>query len=254
MKTKRIRRLSIALVVSILVTFLFSVNVFAADKVVTKSMTLGSAVAVTSEVYSGGNTTYTFYKVSVPVGKYLSITSVPVAGKYSNLDIYAAAKVGSSYRVTGASDSTKKTWTTKVALEAGDYYISFYNVAKAKVTLPAAVNKANYCRSKAISLASGKAVTIVQTPDIDYNRWYKISLTKAKVLKLTSNKSVYVTVFNAKGAKCPLGSYNSSTKSCTTNNKLTKGTYYICVHANNFYSSTGSAYDKKGEYVVMKWS
>ena len=254
MNTKRIRKFSVALVFGILFTLLLSVNAFAADKYVTKTLTTGQAVAVINESTSSGTTTYTMYKFTVPAGKYVSLTCVSVAERYGNASIYMKANTNSSYRVAGTSAATKgKSWTEKIALEPGTYYLSFYNVAKTKLDLVTSPNKANYCRSKAQALKAGTAVTIVQTPDTDYDRWYKVSLTTAKKLKITSNTSMYITVYNKNGARCPLDSYNSSTKSQTTSNKLTKGVYYIRVHCQSF-SNSGSGYDKKGVYNVMKWS
>ena len=255
MKSKRIRKLSIALVFSILVTFIFSANVFAAEKTVTKTLPIGEAVAVASESYASGTYTYTMYKFTVPSGKYVELTCVPVAGKYSYAGFYTKAKYSSTYRVGSLDDKkdTRKTWTGRIALEPGTYYVSFSNVTKAKLSLLTSPNKANYCRSKAISLASGKVVTVVQTPDTDYNRWYKISLTTAKVLKISANGYPNAYVYTKSGAKVNLGSYSSSTGYLTSTSKLAKGTYYICIRANNYVSS-GNAYDKKGEYLTFKWS
>lgn len=253
MNTKRIRKLSVVLVFSMLVTFLFSVNVFAADKYVTKTMTLGKTVAVTSQSYASGSYTYTMYKFTVPSGKYVSLSCTPVANRYAYAYIFTKANAGSSYKVASLYGDEKKAWTQKVALEPGTYYVSFDSVVKANLTLLTSPNKANYCRSKAIALESGKLTTVVQTLETDYNRWYKISLTKAKTLKITSNHSANFYVCNKKGARVNLGSYNSSTKSVSTTNKLSKGTYYICVRANN-YSYDNSAYSLKGEYLTFKWS
>lgn len=257
MNKKSIRKLSVALVFSILVTFLFSMNVFAADKYVAKTMPIGETVAVTSQSYASGSYTYTMYKFTVPSGKYVELSCVPVSGKkYSTASFYSKANAGSSYRVGSLSDkkSTGKTWTGRFAMEPGTYYVSFSDVAKAKLTLLTSPNKANYCKAKAISLASGKVATVVQTPDIDYSRWYKISLTKAQTLKISANTYPNVYVYTKSGAKVNLGNYTTTTGYLTSTSKLAKGTYYICIRANNYVASTNTAYDKKGDYLTFKWN
>lgn len=255
MKTNRIRKLTIALLFGVLLTAFLSVTAFAADKYVTKTMTTNKAVTVVSEKYSSGTTTYTLYKLTVPVDKYLRLTITPVTKDYvsSSVSIFTRNSNIKSYRVATLYGESTKTWKDYVALASGTYYLSFDDVAKAKVELLAAPNKANYCRSKAIALESGKTVTIVQTPDTDYTRWYKITLTKAKKLKVTSNHIINLYIFDKNGAKINTDNYNSSTKSETSSTKLAKGTYYIRVNASNFYYS-GNAYEKKGDYITMKWS
>lgn len=255
MKTKLIRRLPVALIFGVLVTFLFSVNVLAETKYVKKSMTLDETVAVKSLVIDQGNYTFTMYKFTVPSGKFIKLTCIPSAENHSYAYFYTKPDVSNMYRVSLLSDNqTRKTWTDRLAVAPGTYYVSFENVKKAKLVLMDSPNKTNYCRARAISLTADKKVTVIQTPDIDYNRWYKITLTKAKKLKITSNHMPRITVSNKNGSVISFGSYNSTTKSVTSTNKLPKGTYYICVNAFNYIAAEGNAGDKKGDYFVFKWN
>ena len=145
------------------------------------------------------------------------------------------------------------------ALKKGTYYVEMYDgysfssytpTAKVKFEWQDAsiINKNNYCRAKAISLDAKTAARVAQTPTQDYVRWYKIKLTKSQKLSINvlNGSYSYIRVLSPSYTSYET-SYSKGT--LTTTEKLSSGTYFICV--NDMYNS----YKRNvlGEYIVFKW-
>jgi len=146
---------------------------------------------------------------------------------------------------------TSKNGSESIAVSKGVYYVQVFTSTsyadkQVKFTLARAVNKKNYCRSKALALSSGKTVKIAQTVDHCYNRWYKITLNQRKKVTVKTNKSSSVSLYDPKlkTIEC-----TRNDKSLVTNDKLKKGVYFIRVS----YWPSG-VYLRGGEYITIKWN
>lgn len=126
--------------------------------------------------------------------------------------------------------------------------------SNASITFTQAKNDANYCLSKAKSLKAGTSIKVIQSPQNDYSRWYKITNTQKKKIYIWSNGlssySSKITIYNAKGKKIETIAAGSDTKYCTKTAQE-KGTYYIRVHSTgDNYKSPGYV---NGEVITLKW-
>ena len=145
-----------------------------------------------------------------------------------------------------------------ICLKKGIYYVEMYDgysasytpTTKVKTTLTyvTKINKDNYCRGKALALAANKYATVCQTPNYDYTRWYKITLTKAQKVSFTfpNGNSTYITLISPTNQKYTL---DTTSKSAVTKDKLAAGDYYIIVAYNGTYYTQNCV----GVYVDFKW-
>ena len=137
-----------------------------------------------------------------------------------------------------------------LALSKGVYYVEVFQMgrsgnAKVKFTVQRAVNKKNYCRTKALALAARKTVKIAQTVDHCYDRWYKITLKEKKKVTIKTNSTMHVGFYDAKLREI------ECTKTATTfvtQSKLSKGDYFILVTGVPENVNTLG-----GEYITISW-
>lgn len=155
--------------------------------------------------------------------------------------------------ITDLIDYEGAAGTRFVALSKGTYYIRMYDYAEKpttqiKVTVQKAINKANYCRAKAIALKPNVTVKIAQTPDYNYDRWYKITLSKKKTVTITTNDEMAdcIRLYDSKmrEVECTSGS-----RKVITEDPIAKGTYFIRVSCGSYYNS-----EYLGRYITMKWN
>lgn len=151
-------------------------------------------------------------------------------------------------RILGARDESTQeypvTGSNLYAFNAGRYYVVPHDPkenTQMKLTLTAAVNKPNYCKNNAVALKKNKTVTIGQTPNHAYTRWYKITLSGAQKLRLYTNEGITsgfnapLDLYDAKLKKIYLDetvifSHSSySRKTYVSKEKLSKGAYYVRV-------------------------
>lgn len=151
-----------------------------------------------------------------------------------------------------------------VALAKGTYYLRFgYEVSEgratpqAKVAVQKPVNKANYSKSRALSLSAGKTVQIAQTSNNSYERWYKIRLNRKKPVAIRCNGYIGSILLYDSGMNKISCSRNylriKSKKS------LKAGTYYIRVKVPNEFEEADGVYpfgysSRLGCYITLKWS
>ncbi len=147
-----------------------------------------------------------------------------------------------------------------LALKNGTYYVDMYDGAgstytpttkvKYTATYVTKINKDNYCRGKAVELKSKTYAQIVQTPNYDYDRWYKITLPKNQKVTIAipnGGGSYALYVYSSSFVQSKF-SWNSSTKKMTSTDILAKGTYYIHVPAYGSYSQA-----VRGKYMDFQW-
>lgn len=144
------------------------------------------------------------------------------------------------------------------SLSRGTYYVLMENNAgvkslQAKIRITKAVDKGNYSKAKAVSLAANRTVQIAQSPDCCYTRWYRIKLTKKQSVTITTSdydaNKVFMFGADMKLIKCAKGD-----SKVVTDNNLSAGTYFIRVVP---FAPFSSQYEYEneyaGDYMTLKW-
>ena len=177
-------------------------------------------------------TTYTYYryKFTVPANYYMTLTIK--GSNYTSLEIYKALKAKNDNDYCGSYDhSNSSAKTFNIALPKGTYYFcSDYNFGKLafKYRLYKYVNKPNYKSTKALNWKANKKLAIVQMPGHNYERWYKIKLTKKKRIYIWGANDV--DLYDAKRQPLQVSSNNNSDSyTYYSYNKLKAGIFYIRV-------------------------
>lgn len=131
---------------------------------------------------------------------------------------------------------TEKSGRRGFALYKGTYYVQMFDRARrAKAIFSKkrtnVINKPNYCLSNALHVKRRKKIEIAQTKANNYDRWYKIVLTKKQKITISGDFRQY-DIINS----CDLYDSNFNSIRCTytdgtveTDGKQPKGTYYLVV-------------------------
>ena len=251
-----LKKLSKLFLIVMMMASMFTVRVNAASYPTVKSNTV--ITIKTNKHWNGSEYVQnsTLYKMTLSADSAVNFKWAGNTGGRLTINIYADAAESKS---CGYVSTDGKSGHFYHALGKGTYYIRMYDgstdysyTATSKVRIiitPATkINKNNYCRANAISLAKNTTVSIAMTPHYDYVRWYKITLSAAAVINVYTNKNggSYIYLYDSKlnSLSCTRG-----TKQVTTQDKQPKGTYYIKV---GMYSTFGT-YDRKGFYLALKW-
>lgn len=145
------------------------------------------------------------------------------------------------------------------AFSKGTYYVQMYDgnasddvapTAKVTFTVVKAPNDANYCLANATTLAASKTVKIGQTTSYNYDRWFKIKLTKKKLISVYTVKGEEssIKICDSKGQWISTSYTDGVVK---TDSKQKAGTYYICVRSDiGLNMSDGFGL---GTYLSVKW-
>lgn len=184
----------------------------------------------------------TLYKITIPRNSFVKI-ELSSSGK-DHRDIYLLDK--SKQYVTTIWKENGYQSPEYCVLPEGTYYLGTgYNGVKCKYLTFKYTNPGNYCAAKAISLKSGKTIYTVQTPKYNYDRWYKIKLTKKQVITFWSNSEYSATLYDAKLK--PVNIVQDSAKKYYTYAKQKKGTYYVRI------SSLAYEGIEMGGVITFKW-
>ena len=181
--------------------------------------------------HNGNDIISTFYryKINVPANYYITLSL-----KKTNGGIYIYNSLTTNwekYFMGYDSYSGKKTFN--IVLPKGIYYFGNYgyssnSVGAFKYKFTKYVNKANYKASKALAWNAGKKVTIVQSPGHNYERWYKVRLTKKK--RITVYGAENIELYDAKHQYVEMtGNEYSDGTVFSSYDKLKAGTYYIRI-------------------------
>ncbi|MCR5795360.1 MAG: hypothetical protein K6G61_08495 [Solobacterium sp.] len=253
-----LKKFSKLFVIVMLLASMFTVKVNAASYITIQNNTVYTIK--TNRHYNSSTYSYTqnktLYKMVLSADSAVNFKWAGNTGGRLNINIYADAAETKSVGYVSVSGSSGHFIH---ALGKGTYYIRMYDgtsdsgytaTSKVRIIITAAtkINKNNYCRANAISLAKNTTVQIAQTPNYDYVRWYKIKLTSAQVINVYTNKGMGYLV-RLYDSKLNSLSCASGTKQVTTQDKQPKGTYYIKVSAYGLFGS----YDRKGAFIALKW-
>jgi hypothetical protein len=202
-----------------------------------------------------------FYKFTIKEDSVVTFNYTNT-GDYSVSAIYVYTDKNKKNNVDSLFKSSAGSGKFFVTLKKGTYYVEMYDTwygsrsatgSKVKVSWSAVskINKDNYCRSKAIALKANTIAYVAQTPDNDYDRWYKIKLTKTqKVTILTPyGSNSMITLFSPNYQTYTFNVADSTQK--VTADKLPAGTYYVRV--STFRPSGSYTYNVLGRYLAFKW-
>lgn len=199
----------------------------------------------------------TYYKLTLSDDSVVKVYWTRNNANKASIDIYSNSARNKTVRYVSTTDKTSG--SEYLALAKGTYYLNMYDgytnyeyTATTRVTFTVTpvseINKDNYCKSKAIYLKSDKWVTIAQTPNNSYARWYKMYLSSEQVVKIYTNASnaYSVSLYTSKLDRVDCESSSSLVKS---KNKLASGYYYIYVQESTYFSGQG----RLGDYIRLKW-
>ncbi len=190
-----------------------------------------------TERYYSSSDTYVYtsylYKINVPANGYLRIAS---SASSKEIRIYKSINNKNDIYSQNSIVSLKGSRVYYRILPRGYYYIQADPGTKFNWSFNRKKAVYNYCRAKAVGLKAGAKTGIFFTCGYEYDRWYKVSLTKAKTITVTFNcldKDYFewsflkgFDIYDSRGeyVKCP-----ELTKTTYRTGTLRKGTYYIRV-------------------------
>ena len=251
---KKLSRIIALMLVALMFVLVLPTAAFAATAT---TITSGKAIAL-KDYKSGAN----LYKLTVEEDSLVKIAWTKNTAQKANITLYKNTAMSKYIKgVLYSNDATSGQMT--LALSKGTYYAQMYDgystdsekpTTKVTFTVTKTVNKTNYCKVKAVSLASGTNVKIGQTRSYNYDRWYKIKLSAKKVITVTTNKGqgYSVKLYDANGNKIQC---TNGDKKVVTEDKQPAGTYYICVSADDYlYSASSNASYGLGTYISVKWN
>lgn len=154
----------------------------------------------------------------------------------------------------------------RIPVKKGTYYLRANSDGKhsvgnysVKYTFKTAANKKNYTKEDAVLLEDDTAVTAIihsSSAPKTWERWYKIKLTKDSKIRLYIRgygRDPLVLLYDKKGNEAytewkGVSSYGQ--ESYDSQNKLKKGTYYICI---SDYWADGNRKETTGDVFNLKW-
>ena len=199
----------------------------------------------------------TYYKLTLDADSVVKVAWSKNTADKASIIFYSNSARDKTVRYVNTYEKTSG--SENLALKKGTYYLDMYDgysnsdyTATTKVTItvtPATeINKSNYCKAKASSLSKDTYVTVAQTPNYSYARWYKIKLTAKQVVTIYTNDNMgyKVRLYDASMNRI---SCTSGSKKVVSQDKLASGTYYIYVTDTTSFSGQG----RLGEYIRLKW-
>ncbi len=231
----KIRKKSLAVILVVLTVLL---SVCAAFSASAASIKEGTYKKVAKEAY---------YKISVSGEGYITLygkSSKSSSSGYSFASMDCELLNSKKEAVTEYSSdcsvytytSGKPTESKKIPVSKGTYYIHVESVSSnnggasyVKYTFKSVKQPTNYCVAKATTLKASTKATVYQTPQYNFDRWYKIKLTKNQKVTISYSSSASgIELYSADGERINLDYSNKTLKSKI---KLASGTYYICYKA-----------------------
>ncbi|SFB70342.1 hypothetical protein [Butyrivibrio sp. YAB3001] len=179
---------------------------------------------------------YNLYKITLPSDGYIKLeTSDATVGLKLLKSFKKDVRLSKNEPITYFS-SKKNTYY--YVLSKGTYYICNPYSDKdtnIKYTFSKAVNPTNYSRNLAATLAQKKSQTLVYTWGNEYDRWYKVCLTKNQAVTITTKtldedySRIFFEFRNSNGKLVSYDTTSNTTGGTRTYKtaKLKKGTYYI---------------------------
>lgn len=193
------------------------------------------------------------YKINVPANGYLRIAS---SASSKEIKIYKSIDKTEEieWNYENEIDTLKGSRAYYRILPRGYYYIHADPGTKFNWSFNRKKAVYNYCRARAVGLKAGAKTGVFFTCGYEYDRWYKVSLTRNKTITVTFNRhdanSTSLIGFNVydsrgKNINCP-----ELTNTSYRTGTLRKGTYYIRVWRSNEDEEYNEYY---GRIVQLMW-
>ena len=225
-------KISKTIIILLMSCMLFSVipmHAQAATKKIYKTIVSGKSFNV-KDVTSTDNTTV--YKLSLKHDSIVKINHNYYGGLTTSLYYDKELKKGRDYFDDIFNNA-------KITMASGTYYFVFkpYDAsANIKFTITPYTkykDRKNYSRATSYKLKTKTWETVTQTPNNNYVRWYRISLTKNQVIHVNrpKNSSLEIKLYNSRMEAPEIFSYTNKDL-FITQDKQPKGTYYIKVSEN----------------------
>ena len=208
-----------------------------------------------TERYYSSSDTYVYtsylYKINVPANGYLRIAS---SASSKEIRIYKSINNKNNINSQDWIVSLSGSRTYYRILPRGYYYIHADPGTKFNWSFNRKKTVYNYCRAKAVGLKAAAKTGVYFTCGYEYDRWYRVTLTRNKTITVTFNRldtdSTYLNGFyiydsQGKNINCP-----ELTKTSYRTGTLRKGTYYICVWSNSYDDED---YEYSGRIVQVMW-
>ncbi len=196
--------------------------------------------------------TYFIYKINVPANGYIRIASSSTS---KEIRIYKSINNKNDIYSQDCIVSLKGSRAYYRILPRGYYYIQADSGTKFNWSFGRRKTVYNYCRARAVSLKAGAKTGVFFTCGYEYDRWYKVTLTRNKTITVTLSRldAEYNSSLNGfdvydlqgKAVNCP-----ELTKTSYRTGTLRKGTYYIRIWRDRDEDEYG---DYRGRIVQVIW-
>ena len=200
--------------------------------------------------------TYYMYKINVPANGYLRIASSASSKAitiYKSID--KTKEIDWQYENNVATLKGSRVYYR--ILPRGYYYIQADPGTKFNWSFNRKKAVYNYCRARAVGLKAGAKTGVFFTCGYEYDRWYKVSLTRNKTITVTFNQldipesyQSYLNEFDIYDSRGTHVNCPELTKTSYRTGSLRKGTYYIRVRR---HRDENENYDYKGRIVQLMW-
>ena len=155
------------------------------------------------------------YKITIPANGYIKVYNPSQSWEVS-------------FKKSGQPETALYTNKTQlVPTNTGTYYIrnGSDSAIKLKYKYVKVANTTNYCMKRASALAAGKTKTICVNNGREFDRWYKIKLTKSKTITLYTHRMHYdLSIYNSEFEEFSCSPLEDGKLKSP---KLPKGTYYL---------------------------
>ena len=198
-----------------------------------------------------------FYKFTLDDDSVIQLSWGKNNNGLARVTIYADKNKSSYIRGYSMGSATGKLY---VCMKKGTYYVDMYDgnsTKKPQATMKFTwesgkkYSRGNYSLATAYSLKANTIEQVAQIRKYDYDRWYKIKLTKTQkiTLQVPYGPAYYIYVFNSNGDFVEFD-YNSvyyyGLTEMVSDKKVPAGTYYIMVGLTDPTETVG-------EYFAFKW-
>ena len=175
-----------------------------------------------------------YYKLSVPGDGFITL-SLQKGKKTGNRLSYGLYKKPGDIRpIYSNSIAVKGKADIQIPMGKGIIYLRTTIGSKVKWKFTKVTPPSNYAPDTAMSLKKGKKVTISQTPQNSYDRWFKVTLTKKQRITFWAEAENLVDVYNEDMEKCDVERAGSQSLKYYTSDSLKAGTYYLCMREKDF--------------------
>ena len=222
-----------------------------------KSITLKQNKEVTQKADKKKKKKYDsyYYKLSVPGEGFitLSIKKGKKAGSSLTYNLYR--EPGEPIPFCADSIAGKGKADIRIPMDKGTVYLKTTAGNKVKWKFTKVAPPSNYSPQTAMSLKKGKKVTVCQSPQCSFNRWFKVTLTNNQKLSFWAEAGKVVKVYDEDFAECSVKHAGAQSLKYSTAASLKAGTYYLCMYEIDYNTdeASGAPYINRFYYSSLYW-